>query len=65
MRTAKRIMLILSITALLCCLLSVAAFEHLDGGVRANQVGGQQGGIPRHRHDSGYFLLREAGDGVF
>ena len=26
MRTAKRIMLILSITALLCCLLSVAAF---------------------------------------
>lgn len=39
--------------------------EHLDGGVRANQVGGQQGGIPRHRHDSGYFLLREAGDGVF
>ena len=74
MKTAKRIMLILSITALLCCLLSVAAFaagsggcggEHLDGGVRANQVGGQQGGIPRHRHDSGYFLLREAGDGVF
>ena len=26
MKTAKRIMLMLSITALLCCLLSVAAF---------------------------------------
>ena len=53
MKTAKRIMLTLSITALLCCLLSVAAFggcggEHLDGGVRANQVGGQQGGFSRY-----------------
>ena len=76
MKTVKRIMLMLSITALLCCLLSVVVFaagsgdvagggEHLDGSVRADQVGGQQGGIPRHRHDSGYFLFREAGDGVF
>ena len=60
MRTAKRIMLMLSITALLCCLLSVAGFgggqrrcsgrsgEHLDGSVRANQVGGQQGGFSRY-----------------
>ena len=31
MRTAKRIMLILSITALLCCLLSVAAFAAGSG----------------------------------
>ena len=30
MRTAKRIMLILSITALLCCLLSVAAFAAVE-----------------------------------
>ena len=74
MKTAKRIMLMLSITALLCCLLSVAAFAAgsgdvagavESGSVRADQVGGQRGGIPRHRHDSGYFLLREAGDGVF
>ena len=69
MKTVKRIMLMLSITALLCCLLSVAAFAagsgDVAGSVRADQVGGQQGGIPRHRHDSGYFLLREAGDGVF
>ena len=33
MRTAKRIMLILSITALLCCLLSVAAFAAGSGDV--------------------------------
>ena len=75
MKTAKRIMFILSITALLCCLLSVVVFAagsgdvagavESTGSVRADQVGGQQGGIPRHRHDSGYFLLREAGDGVF
>jgi len=73
MKTAKRIMLMLSITALLCCLLSVAAFAAGSGDVAgavestwtADQVGGQRGGIPRHRHDSGYFLLREAGDGVF
>ena len=72
MKTVKRIMLMLSITALLCCLLSVAAFAAGSGDV-AGAVestwtaasGGQQGGIPRHRHDSGYFLLREAGDGVF
>ena len=31
MRTAKRIMLMLSITALLCCLLSVAAFAAGSG----------------------------------
>ena len=76
MKTAKRIMLMLSITALLCCLLSVAAFaagsgdvagavEHLDGSVQSDQVGGQQGGFSRYRHDPGYFLFREAGDGVF
>ena len=33
MRTAKRIMFILSITALLCCLLSVAAFAAGSGDV--------------------------------
>ena len=33
MRTAKRIMLMLSITALLCCLLSVAAFAAGSGDV--------------------------------
>ena len=33
MKTAKRIMLILSITALLCCLLSVAAFAAGSGDV--------------------------------
>ena len=33
MRTAKRIMLTLSITALLCCLLSVAAFAAGSGDV--------------------------------
>ena len=33
MKTAKRIMLMLSITALLCCLLSVAAFAAGSGDV--------------------------------
>ena len=33
MKTAKRIMFILSITALLCCLLSVAAFAAGSGDV--------------------------------
>ena len=35
MKTAKRIMLILSITALLCCLLSVAAFGDVAGAVES------------------------------
>ena len=35
MKTAKRIMLMLSITALLCCLLSVAAFAAGSGDVTA------------------------------
>ena len=39
--------------------------EHLDGSVQSDQVGGQQGGFSRYRHDPGYFLFREAGDGVF
>ena len=76
MKTAKRIMLMLSITALLCCLLSVAAFAAGSGDVAGAvestwTASGQIKSVvnkvvfPRHRHDSGYFLLREAGDGVF
>ena len=77
MKTAKRIMLMLSITALLCCLLSVAAFAAGSGDVAgavestwtaaSNQIKSVVNKVvfPRYRHDPGYFLFREAGDGVF
>ena len=41
MKTAKRIMLMLSITALLCCLLSVAAFAAGSGDVAGAAASGQ------------------------
>ena len=41
MKTAKRIMLMLSITALLCCLLSVAAFAAGSGDVAGAVESGQ------------------------
>ena len=77
MKTAKRIMFILSITALLCCLLSVAAFAAGSGDVAGavestwTVASGQIKSVvnkvvfPAIDMISGYFLLREAGDGVF
>ena len=63
MKTVKRTMTALCLTALLCCLLCVSAYatgtsggtgdvasavENLGHGLRPDQDGGRQRGIPRH-----------------